>query len=945
VIIASVVAVIFCSLILLDKIFKNLDNDNTTDNIEDLEISDLNLTDEDTVISDKDHFEHLKKKLDGMPIDNQVFELENFIRERKNKAPHEAVELLIELKKKLRVAGNEKKLKAFEDRVQRMRVFADEIKEGDFSKISEVQRRLKNVDKMLGLIHSKEYLADNKSFDRELRHIKDILQGYCNGYEKLQADKRRAEQDAKQQLIDAARAVDGYYAVLASYLKNKDLTRFKTSLKSWIESRKELPEDYRERGIFFLNVLGDFKSIYDLIFKNSKILIGKKLPPLICPERYRGFKVKKVSKVGIVFASSKGKVVIEKKLKWSKLGTKRIIALISELYLTGESGITNETFNFFMIYTLLKQPGLIEEMSDKIKYPDKKSASIWEGLASDFKNAEREYTASQHFSKLVNMFENEDIAHATEYYHELKREIASTEFEKRHLPEIKALSASLFSLSPEIMAEKAVEKFAHIAPSAENTSGVLVAQSRYWNIINDKEREKLNSFKSACLLKLLSRQSLTEKYHCAPFYKWSREADGCALAYFKFLDKSGIFSNRQNIRSAFELAASLQVGDWNSVKKLFSSFSLNTASKILKNDKHAQWGVSIAFAYGVVAYRFGKPKKAFDALKFIKQALNNKISPESKVLYTMAAMELAMILGRNNIALDIGKQYKYKAGPLMDLETKLVMLSFLALLESQEVNAKRIEDIYSHVLRKNMKLRSEHFDDRTWCDIALEILKGDISMRRLNELKQTNCKYKDIAVRVLLAAFARNFYQNGGSDENKISQILKIADDNVGNGFYASSSKAKLFLLKGALTDNVSDLRDVFIEAMKDDSVSGVYYYPEQLVFLNVCDFLDGLFDKEKTIHNIEQYCAASLLAPDAFTHLSKILFDEKKSKIIGRMVKDGAYFQGFVCVILGKMLYYKDNVAVSGGLNDIYRRNETHYSWSEKMFMRNLNKIIEKSQ
>ena len=62
-------------------------------------------------------------------------------------------------------------------------------------------------------------------------------------------------------------------------------------------------------------------------------------------------------------------------------------------------------------------------------------------------------------------------------------------------------------------------------------------------------------------------------------------------------------------------------------------------------------------------------------------------------------------------------------------------------------------------------------------------------------------------------------------------------------------------------------------------------------------------------------------------------------------MVKDGAYFQGFVCVILGKMLYYKDNVAVSGGLNDIYRRNETHYSWSEKMFMRNLNKIIEKSQ
>ena len=74
---------------------------------------------------------------------------------------------------------------------------------------------------MLNQVHSKKYLADNKSFLQDLKHIQDILQGYCNGYEKLQAEKRRAEQDAKQKLIDAARAVDGYYAILASYLQNK----------------------------------------------------------------------------------------------------------------------------------------------------------------------------------------------------------------------------------------------------------------------------------------------------------------------------------------------------------------------------------------------------------------------------------------------------------------------------------------------------------------------------------------------------------------------------------------------------------------------------------------------------------------------------------------------------------------------------------------------------
>jgi hypothetical protein len=62
---------------------------------------------------------------------------------------------------------------------------------------------------------------------------------------------------------------------------------------------------------------------------------------------------------------------------------------------------------------------------------------------------------------------------------------------------------------------------------------------------------------------------------------------------------------------------------------------------------------------------------------------------------------------------------------------------------------------------------------------------------------------------------------------------------------------------------------------------------------------------------------------------------------MIGKMIKDGAYFQGYICVILGKMLYYKDS-RVLGELNNIYRKSETHYSWSEKMFMRNLDKIIE---
>jgi len=893
-------------------------------------------------VSSRERFEHIREKFASKPLKRQISILEKFLKEEGDKAPLAARDLMVDLKRKLEVQVSARKREGFKERVKGVERYVSSLdaKKLSDSQIDEVREKLHEVEKMRAELASEDYLSGCDAFESRLVELKSRLKSCVDDYDKRSRLAKLAAEKERIRQLEESRSADTYYAIIAAFRRDGVLGNFKLSLSAWLNSVGNLSNDYVIRGRFLHKLFAKFRSVNDCIFKNASVLCGKKLPSSICPEKYRGFKVKKVTKLGFVFSSNRGKVIIEKKLNWSKMGLKRLSNLIIEMYLVRKSGIDEDTFNTFMMYLLLKQPELLSGRFEKIRFPSDESRGMWKNISVDFNNAERESTVAMHFSKLLKMVEDGDIANAAEYYHEVKNEIESTDFEKRHLGELKVLTLKLFSLSPEMMACNAMRMRAINRGSSEKTAGILVLQGRYWNVLVEKQRRKLTELKLDCYKELLGSQNLTSSNHCAPFFEWSHEVDGCALAYYRFLEKSSIFGGRKNLANAFYFASALQIGDWEIVKKYFSDLTQGTVSSIQNNQKYTEWAGSLGFAVGVVADRYFQPKKSGAALKYLRDLSSVGGKSELMVLNTALSLELAMMTGKNNMALEIGKDYKYKAGALMDAETRIVMLSFLALLESSQNSDKRIEDIYLHVLRKNMKLRSSSYDDRTWCDIAIEILKGDITQRRLDELEKTNCKYKDTALRIIMAAFARNLYSGSGFNEKITVRILKFLRKNSGSGFYASATRRSLFLMELSFAKNITELRYVLSESMKDYAVSGLYYYPELVVLWSGCDYLDGVFDIKKTVGNIEQYFAASLLVSDNFKQLSKLILDKGFSKRIGEMMRSGAFSRAYICIMLEKILNYKEH-SKRGDIENGFNVVKDHYSWEEKLFMRNLDKIL----
>jgi serine/threonine protein kinase len=912
--------------------------------------SNLNKSIEKKQLSSLNKFKNLKQEISSCSLKVKIKKLKKFIKEEDN-PPQEAIQELNSLKISQKAISNKRKKEQFRTKMYEISNFISQLNINEFSDIKQAKKYNEKIPQLLNKLKTEDYLKSCPQWEKSLIKSRQSLKNYFTNYEGYVIKQKQAEQEQLRKSHAAAQSIDAYYKLLSNYLQNKKIKQFHSELAQWQKDAKDAPEVFLIKAKFLSSNLQELKKLYDYIFKYPKALKNKKLPSKSYPPELLNFKVNKTTKIGLIMEFDNGKVIIKKTFKFNKISTKQLSVILIERYLKKSNKQTElpiEGFNAFFFYILLQEPQILNKALTTIQFPNDTIKKMWLQIKNDFNISNKETEKIKALEKISNYMQNDNYNAATELFSKFKNRFNSDSqkneeysFKNRHKLELSKLESMVFSVSPAVSVKNIYNKLIKQTPSSELFTQLIILEAKYYNILTIEEKNNIHQLKSKILKQFSNTNIKNNTSPDNPFSIYLQDTKYNFKSYSQLLNNNSKYSSKKNIESIATLLTALYLGDFLTAKKLYIKTNKISAFQLYKNKATAKWAGPLLFARGVLAIQLGNtPIASQDVMNTFLKINKKPSNPELKAYNTALSMEFALISGNIDLAANIGKSYKYHGNLQTEIETKIVLLSILTLINSSEISSKRINDIYEHALRKNIKIIKEGYSDKRLIEIALNILNGQLNSRNLKELETSKCVYPDITQRLIIAAVARYYFQDKRFNQKIKTKLLQILQHNLGHNFYNSETYKNFFLLKAALSESHTQLNKYTTLTLQENSLESLKLYPCFITIKNGCNYINNIITKDKAIQNIKEYGTASALVSRDFSQFIDAASKAKLKNIVQKKLKEKMYYQGYVCVIMNSMLYYNKLGIYNQVLNNIKGASK-HFSWEEKLFLKNLNSML----
>ena len=920
---------------------KGLIKDLTDDEIKDLTSDEIEIDSEQidlpppTQVPPQKQFKELKKEISSLPLNKKIQKIQEFIKKAPS-PPKEAQEELKTLQASLKALQDKKKKEKFSIAMHKITDFTSKLPKDDFSLITKAKKYKNQIPNLLNKLDKKDYLSSCPQWKKALQKSDKILHNYLTSYQKFQLKQEALKRKELQQLKLATKKIDAYYKLLNDYTLNKKLRGLKKSITQWLENSQDAPEEFSLKVKFLSTNINELPKIYNYIFKYHHPLKNKSIPAKACPSKLRNYQIQQVTKMGLVLFQDTGKVITKKKLKWKQLSSQQLSIIMLEKYLKKSTKITKlpeKGFNVFILYILLQQPKLLQKYFSSIKFSNPTNKKMWTQIIKDLEQSKSETKKILTLETIFKNLQYDNYYEAIERFSNLMKSYTPNssnnkyDFFERHQASLEKIKNIMIAMSAENSAKTQYKQLINNQnPLFEE---VILLEAKYYNVFDKEEQDIIHKIKLKALSTIgkKAKQSIDDPFYVSqPTYK----------TYYKLLKKKLNKSKTENINT---FISALYFGDWNTAKKTYITTRDISAPQIYKNPPIAKWAGPLVFARGIIALQEGDTLMAKSAMKDFTNLNKINARPELKASNIALSMEYALMCGNPDIAIKIGKSYKYSNKLKSTIQTKIVLLSVLSLVYSPIVKNKRIKDIYN-ILRKKVKINQFDYKDKRWIEIAINIIDGNCTARDIKELAETNCLYSDIAQRLIITATAR-YYLNGGKLDDKLEKrLLNLLFFKLGHNFYNSETWKTYFLFKLSLSKTYTQFNKNILEAFYGNNLASIRFYPALVILKNGCNYRDKLFGKEKAIENIKEYGTASLLVSKNFTNYTNAASNAKLNIIKEKISKEKMYYQGYICVILNSMLYYEKSNIYNQVLNNV-KSAPMHFSWEEKLFLKNLNSIL----
>lgn len=918
----------------------------------------------------KKEFEILKSQLQYLNPQQALDKLEGLVLKYGNDLPKEVDLLLKDLRNKINKFENNAKQQAVEQKI-----FKDELVSilnelnnidllSDKTPIKKIQTLSNRIEKLLNKSSQKIYLklsANNRAtLNNAYMQMSSRLIKYNQEQEKIALQKtaeekqRLLEEEKKKQAVEENKrlndlamnvTIDDYYLALADFSKQKNTSELDAALAKWASDHKSIPASYSMRVNFLRKeTIPAEAGFVEFLIKQSDAFEDKTLPMSICPVKYRKYKVKSVEETGIKLIMNEGKVSLGYTLKWNKMSSKVIAALIKERLLIEEEGkpaLSPDKNKIVLSYILLRAPDYCQEtmtLMPKIKTNDKR---MMEFLAQDFIIAEKENELILDFRNIKKGFDNDDLHKAAESFASFLIKANGSDFSKRYVQELNRMEKRLISVNPAIAANKLILKIKD--PALNNNANRLfnlcmVAFARYKNILGDNAA-KITELKNESLAQLVAKSGVEDiKANRIPFYYWSMEKTGTSWAYYDLVKKSGKMDNQPQVLASMCLAAALDNGDWVLAKEIYDSNKALDVTGLAGMKVTRNWAGSFIFARGILDLQFGNGDKRQSALSELTNIAQTDRNPTMKPLNTALAMEFALSTKNVVRVKDLCQNYPYQLGISGKMEARVALLNLLAMMQKESTTPKEFSDKLNEYQKNFGSLSKMKNGDIKWCQQALNLMNGTMNFNHIKSLQNIHCDFPDVSARILLDAMARYYYtQNTRLPADQEKQFMELISNKVRSIFISSDLWRRLAIFKMALSaDSPGKMQNTINELLNDYRISTTGFYPHIIMLKNGADFACGLFTAREIESNMIKFLKSSAVMSDNDLKIIDVISSGDPAELTSKLFINNLPDKGYTCGVLAMMVNYRKPTARASVVK-ILNENISLFSWEERYLIKKL--------
>ncbi|MCK5844002.1 MAG: hypothetical protein KAG97_04785, partial [Victivallales bacterium] len=640
---------------------------------------------------------------------------------------------------------------------------------------------------------------------------------------------------------------------------------------------------------------------------------------------------------GIKLERKKGKVFLGHTLKWGKISSQKMVALLKGAVLDNKSTPPNlQEERTVLAYAVLKAPDVAGYLLTSLRTLKHDEIQKWKEIIRDMNKAVAENELTTLYSTLKRDLKGGKTLEASNKFIKLMFAARDSIFAERYSNELARLRLIFAKTNPKITAIDWIGKALSTKNNPQSSTlkkslnTLMSVDARYGNVMSQLNRTIVKDFstrRDEVVTSMVNESGVTDmKEKRVPFYYWIKERQGDAWAFFKLAERMPRIKSMPKLLSSMKLAASLDNGDWRIAKSIFSDGNTMSSDELAGVKRLRSWAPSFLFAKGVVALQYGHlPEilRSRDILKSMAAASasqNRAIAP----LATSLAMEFSIMSRDYSAAIKMGDEFTYNdERNRWTTEGRVALLAILARCSANKQAKVAIQE-FTQKYGETRRLAG----DITWLRSASRLISGrPLTPPHIRELATANCYFSDTTARIMSSALAQYYVEKRRSFKDE-DRLIATIETRISSSLVSGDLWRRTLLLRLARGATPQKFTRQASERLNDLRISSIRAYPFLLELKTGAEVASGRVSTESAKEILTNYLKASLLTGSGdFDNLNVITSDDP-TPTIKRLFTENRPLAAIRAALLALATHKQPKMKLA--ISTILKENAAVLQWEE---------------